>query len=378
MRKNYLLTPGPTPLPPLVLEAMSRPIIHHRTPQFQEILKEATEGLKYVYQTKNDVFILASSGTGAMEAAVINLLSAGDTALVVQGGKFGERWAEICKAYGINADILDVEWGKAAEPQAIAAKLKANSKIKAVFTTLCETSTGVNNDIEAIGKVVKDYEAVLVVDAISGLGVIDLKTDEWACDIVVSGSQKGLMLPPGLGFISVSAKAWKLIEVSKSPRYYLDLRKAKKAIEKTDTPFTPAITLIIALVEVLKMIRQDGLENVFKRHKKMAEAARAAMKGLGLELFAPTAASDAVTAVKVPVGLDGEKLVKTMRDTYGVTIAGGQDELKGKVFRIAHMGFIEEFDIIVGISCLEKVLHQMGYKFTLGEGVKAAEEVFLK
>ena len=378
MRKNYLLTPGPTPLPPLVLEAMSRPIIHHRTPQFQEILKEATEGLKYVYQTKNDVFILASSGTGAMEAAVINLLSAGDTALVVQGGKFGERWAEICKAYGINADIIDVEWGKAAEPQAIAAKLKANPKIKAVFTTLCETSTGVNNDIEAIGKVVKNSEAVLIVDAISGLGAIDLKTDEWACDIVVSGSQKGLMLPPGLGFISVSAKAWKLIESAKSPRYYFDLRKAKKAIEKTDTPFTPAITLIIALVEVLKMIKQDGLENVFKRHKKMSEAARAAMKGLGLELFAPTAASDAVTAVKVPAGLDGEKLVKTMRDTYGVTIAGGQDELKGKVFRIAHMGFIEEFDIIVGISCLEKVLYQMGYKFTLGQGVKAAEEVFLK
>ena len=195
--------------------------------------------------------------------------------------------------------------------------------------------------------------------------------------MVISGSQKGLMLPPGLGFISVSAKAWKLIESAKSPRYYFDLRKAKKAIEKTDTPFTPAITLIIALVEVLKMIKQDGLENVFKRHKKMAEAARAAMKGLGLELFAPTAASDAVTAVKVPAGLDGEKLVKTMRDTYGVTIAGGQDELKGKVFRIAHMGFIEEFDIIAGISCLEKVLHQMGYKFTLGEGVKAAEEVFL-
>jgi len=378
MRKNYLLTPGPTPLPPLVLEAMSRPIIHHRTPQFQEILKEATEGLKYVYQTKNDVFVLASSGTGAMEAAVVNLLSAGDNALVVQGGKFGERWTEICKAYGINVDIIDVEWGKAVEPQSIAAKLKNNPKIKVVFTTLCETSTGVNNDIEAIGKVVKGSEAVLVVDAISGLGAIDLKTDDWACDIVVSGSQKGLMLPPGLGFISVSAKAWKLIELAKSPRYYLDLRKAKKAIEKTDTPFTPAITLVIALVEVLKMIKQDGLENVFKRHKKMAEATRAAMKGLGLELFAPTAASDAVTAVKVPVGLDGEKLVKTMRDTYGVTIAGGQDELKGKVFRIAHMGFIEEFDIIAGISCLEKVLHQMGYKFTLGQGIKAAEEVFLK
>ncbi|MGA2774518.1 MAG: alanine--glyoxylate aminotransferase family protein [Candidatus Omnitrophota bacterium] len=378
MKKNYLLTPGPTPLPPQVLEAMSRPIIHHRTPQFQEILKEATEGLKYVYQTKNDVFILTSSGTGAMEAAVVNLLSPQDIALVVQGGKFGERWAEICKAFGINTDIINVEWGKAVEPKEIAAKLKNNPKIKAVFTTLCETSTGVNNDIEAIGKVVAGSEAALVVDAISGLGAIDLKTDAWSCDVVVSGSQKGFMLPPGLGFISVSAKAWKLIEDSKSPRYYLDLRKTKKAIEKTDTPFTPAITLVIALVEVLKMIKQDGLENVFNRHERMAQAVRAAMKGLGLELFAPSAASGAVTAVKVPAGLDAEKLVKTMRDTYGVTIAGGQDELRGKVFRIAHMGFIGEFDIITVISCLEKVLQQMGYKFVLGEGVRAAEEVFLR
>ena len=378
MRKNCLLTPGPTPLPPIVLEAMSRPIIHHRTPQFQEILKEATEGLKFVYQTKNDCFIFASSGTGAMEAAVVNILCSGDTALVVEGGKFGERWSEICKAYGINVDAINVEWGKAVDPEAIAAKLKANPKIKAVFTTLCETSTGVDNDIQAIGKVVKNFEAVLAVDAISGLAVIDLKTDDWACDLVVSGSQKGLMLPPGLGFISVSRKAWKLIESAKLPRYYFDLRKAKKAIEKTDTPFTPAITLIIALVEALNLIKRDGLENIFKRHKKMALAAREAMKGLGLELFAPTAASSAVTAVKVPPGLDGEKLVKTMRDTYGVTIAGGQVELKGKIFRVAHMGFIEEFDIITGISCLEKVLCQMGYKFTLGQGIKAAEEVFLK
>lgn len=376
MRKNYLLTPGPTPLPPQVSEAMSRPIIHHRTPQFQAILKEATEGLKYVFQTKNDVFILASSGTGAMEAAVINLLSPGDTGLVVQGGKFGERWTEICKAYGITAKVLDVEWGKAVDPDEIQKKLKANPKIKAVFTTLCETSTGVVNDIEAIGKLLKDTEAVLVVDAISGLGAIDLNTDGWYCDVVVSGSQKGLMLPPGLGFISVSPKAWKLIESSKSPKYYFSLKAAKKAGEKTDTPFTPAITLIIALVEALKMMKQDGLQNIFARHKKMAEATRAAIKALGLELFAPAASSDVVTAAKVPQGIDGEKLVKTMRDTYGVTIAGGQAELKGKVFRIAHMGFIEEFDIIAGISCLEKVLHQMGYKFNLGTGLKAAEEVF--
>jgi len=378
MRKNYLLTPGPTPLPPQVSEAMARPIIHHRTPQFQAILKEATAGLQYVFQTKNDVFILASSGTGAMEAAVVNLLSAGDTALVVQAGKFGERWTELCKAYGINAEVIDVEWGKAVEPAEIGKRLKSNPKIKAVFTTLCETSTGVATDIEAIGRIVKDTEAVLAVDAISGLGAIDLKSDEWSCDVVVSGSQKGLMLPPGLGFLSVSQKAMKLIEASKSPRYYFDMRTAKKALDKTDTPFTPAITLIIALNEVLKMLKDDGLANVFLRHKKMADATRAAMKGLGLELFSPAAASDAVTAVKAPAGIDGEKLVKTMRDTYGVTIAGGQDELKGKVIRIAHMGFIEEFDIIAGISCLEKVLMQMGYKFELGSGVKAAEEVFLK
>jgi aspartate aminotransferase-like enzyme len=357
---------------------MSRPIIHHRTPQFQAVIKEASEGLKYVYQTLSDVFMLTSSGTGAMEAAVINLLSPGDTALTVQAGKFGERWTELCKAYGITADVIDVEWGKAVDPQEIARRLKANPKIKAVFTTLCETSTGVATDIASIGKIVKDTPAVLVVDAISGLGAIDLKSDEWSCDMVVSGSQKGLMLPPGLGFISVSPKAMKLVEESKSPRYYFDLRKAKKALDKTDTAFTPAITLIIPLVEVLKMLKEDGLANIFARHKKMADATRAAMKGLGLELFAPTAASDVVTAVKVPAGLDGEKLVKTMRDTYGVTIAGGQDELKGKVFRIAHMGFIEEFDIITGISCLEKVLTQMGYKFNLGAGVKAAEEIFLK
>ena len=378
MRKNYLLTPGPTPLPPQVSEAMARPIIHHRTPQFQAVLKEAGEGLKYVFQTQNDVFILASSGTGAMEAAVVNLLSAGDTALTIQAGKFGERWTEICLAYGVNTEVVDVEWGRAVEPKEIEKRLKANPKIKAVFATLCETSTGAATDIETLGKIIKDTGAVLVVDAISGLGAIDLKTDAWFCDVVVSGSQKGLMLPPGLGFISVSPKAWKLAEAAKSPRYYFDLRAAKKAWASTDTTFTPAITLIIALNETLRMIKQDGLENVFSRHNKMAQATRTAAKALGLELFAPTAASDVVTAVKVPSGLDGEKLVKTMRDTYGVTIAGGQSELKGKVFRIAHMGFIEEFDIIAGISCLEKVLAQMGYRFQLGAGVKAAEEVFLK
>ena len=379
MKKNYLLTPGPTPLPPEVCEALARPIIHHRTPQFQEILKEAHAGLKEIFQTKNEVFILASSGTGGMEAAVANFLSPQDTVITVEAGKFGERWTEICQAYGINCDVIKVEWGKAADAEEIKSKIQnSKSKIKAVFTTLCETSTGVATDIKAIGEVVKDSGAILVVDAISGLGAIDLKTDEWFCDLVVSGSQKGLMLPPGLAFISVSPKAWKIAESAKCPKYYFDLKAAKKAYEKTDTPWTPAIGLIIALNEAIKLMQKDGLEQIFARHRKMADATRAAMKALSLELFAPTAYSDVVTAVKVPAGIDGEKLVKTMRDTYGVTIAGGQAELKGKVFRIAHMGYIGEFDIITGISCLEKVLAQMGYSFKMGAGVAAAQAVFLK
>jgi serine---pyruvate transaminase len=379
MKKNYLLTPGPTPLPPEICESLSRPIIHHRTPQFQAILKEAHEGLKYVFQTSNEVFILASSGTGGLEAAMINFLSPGDTVITVDAGKFGERWAEIGKAYGINCEVIKVEWGKAVNPKDIEAKLKAGKgKIKAVCATLCETSTGVATDIKAIGEAVKASEAILLVDAVSGLGAIDLQTDAWNCDVVVSGSQKGLMLPPGLGFISVSAKAWKLAESSKCPKYYFDLKAAKKAYASTDTPWTPAIGLVIALNEAIKLMKAEGLEKIFSWHNKMAEAVRTGVKALGLELFAPDAYSDVVTAVKVPAGIDGEKLVKTMRDSYGVTIAGGQSEMKGKIFRFAHMGYIGEFDIISGISCLEKVLFQMGYKFELGAGVAAAEKVFLK
>jgi len=376
MKKNYLLTPGPTPLPPEVCESLSRPIIHHRTPQFQEILKEAHEGLKYVFQTSNDVYILASSGTGGMEAAVANLLSPGDTVITVEAGKFGERWTEICQAYGIKTEVIKAEWGTAVNPKDIEAALKKGN-IKAVFTTLCETSTGVATDIKAIGEVVKNTAAALVVDGISGLGAIDLQMDAWHCDVVVSGSQKGLMLPPGLGFISLSPKAWKLVETSKCPKYYFSMKAAKKAYATVDTPWTPAIGLVIALNEVIRMMKKETLEKIFAWHHTMAEATRAAMTGLGLELFAPHAYSDVVTAVKVPAGIDGEKLVKAMRDTYGVTIAGGQSEMKGKIFRFAHMGYIGEFDIITGISCLEKVLSQMGYKFAMGAGVAAAQKVFL-
>jgi len=371
MAKNYLLTPGPTPLPPYVCKALAKPIIHHRTPQFQVILKEVQENLKFVFQTKNDVYLLASSGTGAMETAVSNIVCPGDKVVVIEGGKFGERWTELCKAYGANVQIVQVPWGTAVSPKLIQDILEKDKDIKVVFSTQCETSTGVTNDIEALAKITKNTNVILVVDAISSLGAIDLKMDDWSVDIVVSGSQKGLMLPPGLGFISLSAKAWKMVDVCKNPRYYFDLRLAKKAMVKTDTPFTPAINLIIGLNEVLKNMRKEGLDTIFNRHKKLAHATKEAMKALGLTLYAPTAASDAITSVNAPEGVDSEKLVKIMRDDYGISIAEGQAQLKGKIFRIAHMGFIREKDLIVGIKTLEKVLSQLGYKFQNGIGVKA-------
>ncbi|MFC1594369.1 pyridoxal-phosphate-dependent aminotransferase family protein [Candidatus Omnitrophota bacterium] len=372
---NYLLTPGPTPLPPQVMKALAQPIIHHRTPQFREILKEAEEGLQHIFQTKNDVFIFASSGTGAMEAAVCNLLSAGDKAITVEGGKFGERWTEICKSYGVETIVIAVEWGTAVDPKIIEEHLKKDSSIKAVFTTLCETSTGVTTDIQALAKVIEKTPACLVVDAISGLGAVDIKTDVWNVDVVVSGSQKGLMLPPGLAFLSTSEKAWKLIEQSKLPKYYFDLKKAKKALDSIDTAYTPAIGLVIALNESMKIIRQEGLENVFKRFATMAEVTRAAAESIGLtSLTDKSCASNAVTALNMPMGIDGAQLVKTMRDTYGVAMAGGQAHLKGKIVRIAHMGYIKETDLLVGFEILEKVLVEMGHTFQQGASVKMIKE----
>jgi len=371
--KDYLLTPGPTPVPPEALEAMARPIIHHRTSRFQAILKEAEEGLRYVFQTKNDVLIFSSSGTGAMEGAVSNLLSPGDKVVVVRGGKFGERWTELCDAYGIEAIPIDVEWGKAVDPQDIKKILGREQGIKAVYTTLCETSTGVSTDIKAIAKITNGHQAVLVVDAVSALGAVPLKTDAWGIDVVVCGSQKGLMIPPGLSFVSLSQKAWALVQKSTLPKYYFNFSSYKKSIEKNDTPYTPAVNLVIALNETLKRFRKDGLENVLNRHRKNSEAVRKACQALGLELFAPSAYSDAVTAVKVPRGIDGAKLVKTMRDKYGVAIAGGQAQLKAKIFRIATMGYITASDLKKCIDTLETVLSEMGYRFEKGVGVQALE-----
>ncbi|HPN87882.1 MAG TPA: alanine--glyoxylate aminotransferase family protein [Candidatus Omnitrophota bacterium] len=378
MKKNLLLTPGPTQIPPYLCAELGKPIIHHRTPQFQQAIKEVIDGLKFVMQTKNDVFLFASSGTGAMEASVCNLLSAGDKAICVEGGKFGERWTEICKAYGVMPVVIKVAWGKDVNPQELKKVLDANKDAKVVFITHCETSTGVTTNVKAVGEIVKDTNAVLVVDSISGLGVVDLKTDEWHADVVVSASHKGFMLPPGVSFVSVSPKAYKLVEACKTPRYYFDFRKAKKAIEKIDTPFTPAIGIIIALQESIKRFKTEGLDPIFNYYAKLAKGARAAAKALGLTLFPDESCmSNALTTINVPAGIDGEKVMKIMRDTYGVSVAGGQgDELKGKVIRMAHMGCVDEYDVLTGISCLEKVLKELGYQFTLGSGVAAAQKVF--
>jgi len=368
------MTPGPTPVPPEVLLEMAKPILHHRTPQYQAIFKEVNEGLKYIFQTSNGVVSFASSGTGAMEASVVNLLSKGDKIIVVRGGKFGERFGEIASAYGVEVIPIDVEWGHALKPSVVKEALDKNEEVRAVFISLCETSTGTVYDIKAIAEVVKKTDAVLVVDAISGLGADDIQTDKWGVDIVVSGSQKGLMVPPGLAFCSISQKAQKLIETSTLPKYYFDLKKAKKSLDKDDTPFTPAVSLMIGLREALRIIKEETLAGVLKRHATLANATREAVKAMGLELFSKSP-SNAVTAVKVPDGIDGQKLVKSLRDVHGVSIAGGQAAVKGKIFRIAHLGFMEKFDTITAISAVEIGLKELGYKFELGSGVKAAEKI---
>jgi len=375
--KRYLLTPGPTPVPESVLLATAQPVIHHRTPEFGKVLVDVTEGLKYVFQTKNDIFTYVASGTGVMESAIVNLLSPGDRVLVMDTGNFGSRWAKILKAYGIEPEVVKYPWGKAAKVEDLKERLKKASGIKAVFTQSTETSTGVVNDIEGMGRAVKDTEAVLVVDAVSGLAGQDLKTDAWNVDVVVSGSQKGLMLPPGLGFVSISAKAWDLVEKAKLPRFYYDFKTFKKTfVEKKQGPYTPAVNLLLGLREVLRLINEEGLENMFKRFALLACAARAGVAAIGLEMFAEVPCN-VVTAVKVPAGIDGKALVKRMRDEYGVGVAGGQGEYEGKIFRIAHMGYIGRFDIIVALASLEMMLNTMGHKVELGRAVSAAEKVFL-
>ena len=376
MKKHFLLTPGPTPIPPEVSAKEGLPVLHHRTSEFGAIFQEVIENLKYAFQTKNDVFLIAGSGTGAMESAVANLLSPGETALVASSGVFGDRFIKIMEAYGIQAIPLREPDGQVVVPAKIEEALKKNPGIKAVFATHTETSTGVVNDIEAIGKIVAKTAAVLVVDAVSGLVGQELRTDAWKIDVACTGSQKGLMTAPGLGMVSVSAKAWPLVEASKSPRFYFDWRKMKKSVAEKQTPFTPPVTVIAAQAEALRQIKQEGLENIFARHAWLANATRQAAKALGLKLFAQVPCN-VLTAMVVPDGIDGKAIVKRMREEYGVSIAGGQGALVGKIIRLAHMGYMERFDVLVGIAALEMMLYELGYKVELGKGVAAAERAFL-
>ncbi|ABR29988.1 class V aminotransferase [Thermosipho melanesiensis] len=375
IKKNYLLAPGPTPVPFDILLEGARETIHHRTPQFVSILEETLNELKYLFQTENKVYTLLSSGTGALEAAITNLLNPGDKAIIVEAGKFGERWREIAERFNINVVSIKLEWGEAVTPEQIKEAIEKHPDAKAVFTTYSETSTGTVIDLEGIAKVTRNTDVVLVTDAVSALLAEPLKMDEWGIDVVVSGSQKGVMLPPGLAFIALNDKAWKLVEKSNNSSYYFNLKAYAK--KYPDNPWTPGVNLIYMLRKAIKIIKEEGIENVWERHRILADATRAAVNAMGLELFSKRPGNVA-TAVKVPEGIDGNKLTKIMRDKYGVTIAGGQEHLKGKIFRISTLGYLSIFDTIVGISALEFTLNELGYKVEFGTGIKAAQEVLFK
>lgn len=374
--KQYLLTPGPTPVPERVMLAMARPMVHHRMPAFTAIFNEAAEGLKWIFQTREPVLMLSGSGTLGMEAAVVNTMRRGDKALCVVGGKFGERWRNICKAHGLEVVSLEVEWGQAVDPQAVEDALGQDPKITAVFVQANESSTGVRHPVEAIAQITRARDGVInVVDAVSALGAFDLPMDQAGFDVVVTGSQKALMLPPGQAYIALSEKAWKRAETADLPRFYVDLKRERKAQAGGETAWTPAITLTVGLVEALRMLKEEGLENVFARHARLAKATRAAVEAIGCKLFAPTAPSPTVTSVWGPSGLDTGKLVKRLRDRYGVSLTGGQDAVKGRIFRVAHLGYFDTFDILTSVAALEMALSDLGVPLTRGAGVAAAEAI---
>ncbi len=379
MKKRYLLAPGPTPVPEEVALKMAQPMMHHRTPQFSAIFAEAAEDAKYLFQTKQDVLILASTGTGGMEGCVTNLFSPGDKVLVINGGKFGERWGKISETYGLQVVWHNVEWGHGANAKDIEAILSEEKDIKGILVQASETSTTAAHPIEALSKLTRDRDDILlVVDAITGLGVFNLPMDAWGIDALITGSQKALELPPGLALVGLSEKAWKFNAQSKCPRFYFDFKKERKNLADKTSAYTPAVSLVIGLREVLKGIKEEGLESVFKRHDRLARATRAAVEAMGLKRVAPDSPADSATGAFVPDGVDGGKLVKSIRDDFGVTLAGGQDQWKGKVVRIAHLGYIDTFDIIIAISALEMALAKLGAKVEFGKGVAAAQKILME
>jgi aspartate aminotransferase-like enzyme len=379
--KQYLMAAGPTPLPPRVSQVMAEPILYHRAPAFVEVYARCLERLKGVFQTQNDVLCFASSGSGGMESAAANMIKPGDEVLVASCGKFGERFVELAETWQAKVVHHDAGWGNRVDPADLDRLLGENPGVEVVFTTFSETSTGVLNDIQPLTQVVHDHDALIVVDAISGLGAVPLPQDEWEVDVVVGGSQKALMCPPGLGFASANERALARAADGGGPRYYFDWNRTAKGQRKDppDSPFTPAVSLFMALDVALDLIGEEGLDNVFERHRLLGRAAREAVKGVELELFGPEDEnSNVVTAIKLPESIDGAKVPKLMRDKYGITIAGGQNQLKGKIARVAHCGYYGAFDIITTFSAFEMVLSELGADVELGAGVAAAQRVFLE
>jgi aspartate aminotransferase-like enzyme len=376
IRKQRLLTPGPTPLYPPALHAMMASDIHHRTEDFRKIYRSTLADLKEVMGTAHDVLMFAASGTGAMDAAVSNLFSRGDKVIVCVAGKFGERWAEIAKAYGLDANVLTAPYGDTIRPEQVQAALDAEPATRAVFVQASETSTGAAHDIQSMARSVAKTPAILVVDGITGLGTMPLDIDGWGIDILIGGSQKAFMIPPGLAFMSVSPKAWSFAETGTLPHYYFNLKKEKKSGDAGESSWTPSTALILALAEALKYVKQIGMSKLIENAQLLARATRTAVERLGLELFAPHSPGSSVTAVKAPRGLDSTVIVKEFRSRFGSVIANGQGSMKGQIFRIAHLGYFDFPDLFAMVAGLEIILHANGYPVKFGAGVAAVEEVY--
>ncbi|HSP97292.1 MAG TPA: alanine--glyoxylate aminotransferase family protein [Candidatus Dormibacteraeota bacterium] len=373
MIKQLLLAPGPTPVPSRVRLAMAQPMFHHRTPQFSALFGEVRAQLQELFQTEQDVLMLAASGTGAMEASVNNCFAPGDEVIVVNGGKFGERWGKLATTFGLKPIEIRVEWGRAVRPDQIEQALAEHPNVKGVLLQASETSTAAVHPIDRIAAVTRKTNALLVVDGITAVGVYSIPMDKWGIDVLITGSQKALMLPPGLALVALSARAWERVEQTKQPRFYFDLPRERTNQAKNTTAWTPAISLVIGLREALTMMQEEGYANIYARHERLAKATRAAGAALGLRLVAPDNPSPAVTGLYTPEGIDGGKLFSYLRDKMKVVFAGGQDQLKGKIIRIAHLGYIGAFDAVTAVAALEMALKHFGHPVELGRGVGAAQ-----
>lgn len=374
--KRLLLTPGPVAVPSEIMVEMARPLIHHRTSEFEAIFERVREGLKQIFQTENEVFILAASGTGAMEGAIVNTLCAGDKVVVVNGGKFGERWGKIARAYGLEVDEIKVEWGTTVSPEIIEEKLKNDPSIRAVLVQASETSTGVKHPTEKIAAITaKRDDVLLIVDGITAVGVFPLPFDELGIDVLVGGSQKAFMLPPGLSFATMSEKAWEFNKTSDLPRFYLNFADYLKNAEKNTTPWTPAVTLIVGLGKVIEGFMEEGIENIYKRRQLMSLATREALGAINIDLFTTDEASPALTVGVAPEEIGAKKIISELQAKFGMTVAGGQDHAKGKIFRVSHIGDVDRNDMVAFVSALESVLDSLGHDFISGAGVSKASEI---